>query len=163
MISYVFFKHSGQKGKIFLKNLLTFFCTFISNPMPAQSLELILARQFGDSLNLPVFLVDKEGNLLFYNDPAEQVFGLRFSDTGGMRIEEWATVFVPRDKEGALIPQEKLTLVITLTEKRPSSGDFYIDSLDGRRIELSVSTFPILGRSNHFYGAMAIFWKKEKV
>ena len=131
--------------------------------MPAQSLELILARQFGDSLNLPVFLVDEEGNLLFYNDPAEQVFGLRFSDTGGMRIEEWATVFVPRDELGELIPQEKLPLVVTLTERKPSSGEFFIDSLDGQRIKISVSTFPIIGRANHFYGAMAIFWKSDKV
>lgn len=129
--------------------------------MPAQPLELILARQFGDSLNMPVFLIDTNGNLLFYNDPAEEILGLRFSDTGGMRIEEWATLFIPRTADGELIPQEKLPLVITLTEQRPSTGEFFIDSLKGQRIEIAVSAFPILGRSNHFYGAMAIFWKKE--
>lgn len=129
--------------------------------MPAQSLELILARQFGDSLNLPVFLVDVAGNLLFYNDQAEGILGLRFSDTGGMRIEEWATVFVPKDENGHLLAQDDLPLVKTLNTQKPHHGDFYIDSLKGERISISVSAFPIIGRSNHFYGAMAIFWRKD--
>jgi PAS domain-containing protein len=137
--------------KLLLKNLI----------MPAQPLELILARQFGDSLSLPVFLVDPEGNLLFYNEPAEVIFGLKFNETGGMRLEEWATVFKPCDHDGAPLVPDSLPLVKTLSTQLPSNGEFFIDSLAGERILISVSTFPIIGRTKRFLGAMAIFLKSQ--
>lgn len=129
--------------------------------MPAQPIELILARQFGDSLSMPVFLVDPDGNLLFYNEPAEGIFGLRFGDTGGMRVEEWATVFRPSDAHGNPIPPEDLPLVQTLTTRRPANGSFYIDNLKGERMLITVTAFPIEGRPNRYLGAMAMFWRSE--
>ncbi|MBC6367292.1 PAS domain-containing protein [Algoriphagus sp. AK58] len=131
--------------------------------MPAQPLELILARQFGDSLNLPMFLVDPEGNLLFYNEPAEEIFGLKFNETGGMRLEEWATIFKPTDQDGNPLTPESLPLVKTLSTKIPANGEFYVDSLTGIRSYISVSTFPIVGRTKRFLGAMAIFLKSHEV
>jgi PAS domain-containing protein len=129
--------------------------------MPAQPLELILARQFGDSLSLPVFLVDPEGNLLFYNEPAESIFGLKFNETGGMRLEEWATVFKPCGYDGKPLEPDSLPLVKTLSTQLPANGEFYIDSLNGQRSFISVSTFPIIGRTKRFLGAMAIFLKSN--
>lgn len=130
--------------------------------MPAQPLELILARQFGDSLSMPCFLVDPEGNLLFYNEAAETIFGLRFGETGGMRVEEWATVFTPTDSDGNPIIPEDLPLVKTITTKSPAFGSFYIDSLKGERIHITVSSFPITGLPSRFLGSMAMFWKTEE-
>ncbi len=130
--------------------------------MPAQPLELILARQFGDSLGMPCFLVDPEGNLLFYNEAAESVFGLRFGETGGMRVEEWATVFTPTDSDGNPLVPEDLPLVKTITTQSPAFGSFFIDSLKGERIHITVSSFPIMGRPNRFLGSMAMFWKTEE-
>lgn len=129
--------------------------------MPAQPLELILARQFGDSLSMPVFLVDPEGNLLFYNEAAEGVFGLRFTDTGGMRVEEWATIFKPSDVYGKPIPPEDLPLVRTLNTHRPAHGSFYIDNIKGERMMITVTSFPIEVRPNRYLGAIAMFWKTE--
>lgn len=129
--------------------------------MPAQPLEMILARQFGDSLGMPCFLVDPEGNLLFYNEAAESVFGLRFGETGGMRVEEWATVFSPTDIDGNPIVPEDLPLVRTILTKSPEFGSFYINSLEGDRIYITVSSFPIMGRPDRLLGSMAMFWKTE--
>jgi PAS domain-containing protein len=127
--------------------------------MPAQPIELILARQFGDSLSMPVFLVDPDGNLLFYNEPAEGIFGLRFGDTGGMRVEEWAQVFRPTDVDGNPISAGELPLVKTLVTRKPSNGSFYIENLKGERLLITVLSFPIEGRPDRYLGAMAIFWK----
>lgn len=127
--------------------------------MPAQPLELILARQFGDCLSIPFFLVDPEGNLLFYNEAAEGIFGLKFTDTGGMRVEEWSTVFKPTDSEGNLLAPEDLPLVQTLTNRLPANGSFYIDNTKGERIKIAVSSFPVEGRPNRYLGAIAMFWK----
>lgn len=131
--------------------------------MPAQPLELILARQFGDSLNMPCFLVDPDGNLLFYNEAAESIFGLRFGETGGMRVEEWSTVFKPTDGDGNLLVPEDLPLVQTISTKSPAYGSFYIDNLKGDRFQITVTSFPIMGRPDRFLGAMAMFWKTEEL
>ena len=41
--------------------------------MANQPIELILARQFADSMSVAVFIVDPAGNLLFYNEAAESI------------------------------------------------------------------------------------------
>ena len=41
--------------------------------MAAHEIEIILNRQLADCLSIPVFITDTVGNLIFYNEPAEQV------------------------------------------------------------------------------------------
>ena len=38
-----------------------------------RSLVLILARELADNSATPMFVVDPEGNLVFFNEPAEHV------------------------------------------------------------------------------------------
>ena len=129
--------------------------------MANQPLELILARQFADSLSLAVFLVDPVGNLLFYNEAAEGILGIRFAETGAMPVEEWSTVFTPTDVDGKHLQPEGLPLVQTLTTQNPAYGSFYIDNKKGKKLFITVSSFPIQGRPDSYLGAMAMFWKTE--
>lgn len=50
--------------------------------MPAHEIEIILSRQLADCLTVPVFIVNPEGSLIFYNEPAEQILGQKLQDTG---------------------------------------------------------------------------------
>ena len=50
--------------------------------MAAHEIEIILNRQLADCLSIPVFITDTIGNLIFYNEPAEEVLGKRFEETG---------------------------------------------------------------------------------
>ena len=129
--------------------------------MSNQPIELILCRQFADSLNIAVFLVDPTGDLLFYNAPAETILGMRFSETGAMSVDEWSTVFKPTDKNGNLLPPDQIPLVETLNNRVPAKGNLYIDNKKGERVLISVSSFPIAGRSDNYVGAMALFWKSS--
>ncbi|MDG1276879.1 MAG: PAS domain-containing protein [Algoriphagus sp.] len=129
--------------------------------MAIQPIELILGRQFIDGLSMPVFLVDTEGNLLFYNEPAEEILGIRFGETGSMPVEEWSTIFKPTDAEGNPLPPESLPLVQTLTHHKPAQGSFYIDNLKGEKHLINVSAIPIEGRPKRFLGAMALFWNSN--
>ena len=52
--------------------------------MSSREIEVILSRQLADSLSTAVFIVDPEGNLIFYNEPAEDLLGLRYEETGTM-------------------------------------------------------------------------------
>ncbi len=127
--------------------------------MSAREIEIILSRQLADSLSIPVFIVDTGGNLIFYNEPAEELLGLKFEETGSMPVDEWSTIFKPKDDKGNSLPPSKLPLVQTLSEQTPAHGEFWINSLRGTTYKISVTSFPIMGRPNRFLGAIAIFWK----
>ncbi len=129
--------------------------------MAGQALELILSRQLSDCLSIPIFITDPDGNLVFYNEPAEEVLGQQFEDTGPMPVEEWSIVFNPKTEEGEDIPPEELPLVKTLNSKEPAHGSFWIESLNQAKHFLSVTSFPLTDRSDNFLGAVALFWKKD--
>ena len=73
-------------------------------------IQIILARQLAGYLSVPVFLVDQNGNLLFYNEPAELILGQRFDETGAMPADVWSTAFTPEDGRGKPIPPNELPL-----------------------------------------------------
>ncbi len=129
--------------------------------MAAYEIEIILNRQLADCLSIPVFITDTAGNLIFYNEPAEEVLGKRFEETGEMPVEEWATVFKPLDEKGNVLNPEELPLVRTLKDELPYHKSFIIESLKGQLQSISVTSYPIISRTGKFLGAVAIFWKKK--
>ncbi|MGB5359330.1 PAS domain-containing protein [Eudoraea sp.] len=126
--------------------------------MSAHEIEIILSRQLADCLSVPVFIVDPEGTLIFYNEPAEKILGKRFQDTGEMRVGDWGNAFHPHDKNGKAIPPDELPLVSTIKSHVPAHKTFWIKSLEGKSFKISVTSIPIVGRSKEFSGALAIFW-----
>ena len=129
--------------------------------MAAYEIEIILNRQLADCLSIPVFITDTAGNLIFYNEPAEEILGKRFEETGEMPVEEWSTVFKPLDEKGNAMAPEELPLVRTLKEELPYHKSFIIESLKGQLQNISVTSYPIISRTGKFLGAVAIFWKKK--
>ena len=130
--------------------------------MKSQEIEVILSRHFAESLHIPIFITDPLGNLLFYNEGAEELLGKRFEDTGPMPVEEWSTLFRPTDVNGVPIPPPDLPLVKTLTTKKPAQGEVYINSLNGEKHHINVTSFPLIGNTDNYVAAIAIFWKIEE-
>ena len=130
--------------------------------MASYEIEIILSRQLADCLSVPVFIVDPRGTLLFYNEKAEEILGQRYEDTGVMPVEKWSTMFEPCDEGGNPIPPEDLPLVKTLNKHTPAHGSFWIKNLNGLYIQLSVTSYPIIGRTDRFSGAVAIFWTNSE-
>lgn len=129
--------------------------------MSSREIEVILSRQWADSLSTAVFIVDPEGNLIFYNEKAENLLGMRYEDTGAMPVSEWSSIFTPRGDDGNELAPEDLPLVQTLAKQRPAHGEFWIKSLKGKNHKISVTSFPIMGKPSRFLGAIAIFWKMK--
>ena len=128
----------------------------------AYPIELILNRQLADCLAIPVFITDTLGNLLFYNEPAEEILGKRYEDTGEMPVEQWSTVFKNKDENGDPLPSDELPLVKTLRSRLPYFKTFWIESLQGKAEKISVTSYPIIGRAGGFLGAVAIFWRPSE-
>ncbi len=129
--------------------------------MAAYEIEIILNRQLADCLSIPVFITDASGNLIFYNEPAEEILGTRFEDTGEMPVEKWSTEFKPVDDGGQPLPPDELPLVKTLKNSLPYHKNFGIENMQGRIEKISVTSYPIIGRTGKMLGAVAIFWKSN--
>jgi len=125
----------------------------------AHSIQIILTRQLAGYLSVPTFLVDPKGTLLFYNEPAEELLGRRFDETGAMPAEEWSTIFAPVDRQGEPIPPAELPLMIALHDRRPAHERFFIRGLNGVGRHLEVAAIPILGIQGELLGAIALFWE----
>src|SRR5262249_29973338 len=129
--------------------------------MPQKPVELILLRQLASHLSIPMFVIDAEGTLLFYNEPAEGMLGRRFDEAGEMRLAAWSTMFQPTAETGNRPPPERLPLVIALRERRHVHRVIRITGLDGVRKMIEVTAFPIEGQGGRHLGAVAAFWNVE--
>ena len=127
--------------------------------MSQKPIELILMRQLASSLAMPIFLVDVDGTLAFYNEPAERVLGMRFEETGEMPASEWSSVWAPSEDDGRALGPERLPLLIALAERRPAHGDFWIAGTDGVRRRIEATAFPLIRPPDHVLGAAVLFWE----
>ena len=126
--------------------------------MAAPPIELILMRQLAGHLAMPIFVVDPEGNLLFYNEPAEALLGHRFDEAGPMPMAEWSTSFTQRDEDGSPLRPDDQPLVIAVRSHRPAHRTFWITGHDGVARHLGVTAFPLEGPEGRHLGAVAMFW-----
>ena len=124
-----------------------------------MDIELILMRQLASCLAMPVFLVDPNGNLVYYNEPAEKILGRRFEQSGPMQVQELAALFRTFDESGNPMASADLPLAIALREHKPAHKRFWIRGLDGRKRQIEVTAIPIIGQQNQLAGAAAIFWE----
>lgn len=127
--------------------------------MAQQEVEVILARHLAEHLALPIFIVDPQGNLIFFNEPAEAVLGMRFGDTGLLPASEWSTMFEPVDQAGASIAPEELPLMIAMTQSHAAHKGFWIKGLDKKLRRIELTAFPLVGQSGRISGAVSIFWE----
>ena len=126
-----------------------------------KDIEVILARLLASYLSMPIFIVDPDGNLLYYNEPAELVLGKRFAETGMMTPDEWSDGLTPTNKDGSPVPQEEVPLMVALRDQRPAHHTMWIKALDDEPHLLNVWAFPLTGLADRFVGALMIFWKVE--
>ena len=127
--------------------------------MPQMPIELILLRQCASNLAMPIWLMGENGDLLFYNEPAELVLGRRFDEAGEMPGEELAAMFQTTTEDGSPLGANDLPVNIALTERRPAHRGMRIRGLDGVWRKIEVTAFPVEGQGGRHLGAVAIFWE----
>jgi PAS domain-containing protein len=126
-----------------------------------RPVELILARSLLATLSTPGFLVDQEGIVVFFNDAASVLLGVRFEEVGRMGPERWGTEFGPIDQSGEPVPLEKLPLTIALRQGRPSTARYRIHSVKGVEHDIEAAAVPMLTVEGT-RGAMVFFWRLEE-
>ena len=127
--------------------------------MSQLEIETILCRHWASHLQTPVFLVDPEGNLLFYNEPAEPILGRRFAETGAMSAAEWGTAFRVTDENDFPVKPEELPLSIALAKRQPAHRRFWLVGFDNKRRFIETTCLQLIGQADRFLGAVAFFWE----
>jgi hypothetical protein len=127
--------------------------------MAQRDLEMILIKQLASYLETPIFIVDADGTLFFYNESAELLLGRRYDETGEMRAAEWATAWMPMDENDTPLAPEDLPLSIALSQRKPAFRRLFIQGLDRVRRGIDAFAFPLVGRQGNQLGAVVIFWE----
>ena len=140
--------------------MLAYAAAIVQGPRQ-KNLILILAREFASKLATPMFVADAAGDLVFYNEPAEDVLGRNFGEAGEMPAATLPSLFSPEDLEGKPLPLDEIPLGIALLARQPAHRALRITGLDGRRRLVSATAFPLFARADEFVGAVAIFWEQS--
>jgi PAS domain-containing protein len=131
-------------------------------PQPQHNLVLILARDLASRLATAVFLVDPQGDLVYFNEAAEVVLGRPFVEGEVMSAGSWSSGFQPVDERGRPIPLQELPLGVAIIERRPAHRELSIRGGDGIERLIAVTAFPLFTHADELVGGMAVFWEHAK-
>ena len=123
-----------------------------------QPVEMILLRQVASYLAIPVWMMDGDGNLIYYNEPAEQLLGIQFDNVGPVHADQVAEIFQITDFDGEPIPDTELPIVVALRKRSPHHRDMRFRGADQTWRDVSVSAIPVEGQGG-FVGVFATFWE----
>jgi PAS domain-containing protein len=108
-----------------------------------------------------MWIAGMDGSLLFYNEPAEALLGVRFEDAGEMHVEQLSDIFNALDEYGNAILATDIPLGIALMKRKPAHRALRYRALDGIWHDAEVTAFPVDGQGGVQLGAVALIWKNE--
>jgi PAS domain-containing protein len=125
----------------------------------SKAIQIILARQLASCVAMPILLVDAEGTLIFYNEPAEAILNQRFEETGEIPADEWNALVSVTDEDRNPVAADARPMRAALLERRPVSCAIWTRSRDGPWRHVQVTAFPLVGERGQLLGAISIFWE----
>jgi PAS domain-containing protein len=125
-----------------------------------KHLVLILARELASNLATPTLIADDRGQLVFYNEAAEEIVGRPFAEVGEVPLDEWTGSFSPRTPESEPLPPDERPARIAFDQRRPEHMQFVITGQNGVEREVAVTAFPLFAHADEFVGIIAVFWRK---
>jgi PAS domain-containing protein len=128
--------------------------------MAQQPVESILIRQLAGYLSVPVLVVDPTETVVFYNEPAERILGLRFEETGRVSPEEADRLVETRDDPVAAEKGAVRPMLVALRERRPAHARRWVRRRgDDVWLEVEITAFPLIGQDETLLGAVVMFWE----
>jgi PAS domain-containing protein len=129
--------------------------------MGQQPIEIILLRQWATHLAIPMWIADMDGRLVFYNEPAESIVGVRFEDAGEMHVEKLADIFSALDEHGNAIPAGEGPISLALKQRKPVQRALRYRALNGVWHDAEITAFPVDGQGGRQLGVVALIWTNE--
>ena len=125
----------------------------------SKAIQIILARQLASCVAMPILLVDAEGTLIFYNEPAEAILNQRFEETDEIPADKWNRLITVADEDRTPVSPEDWPMRVARLQRRPISRRIWMRRGDSEWRHLQVTAFPLVGEDGHLLGVMNIFWE----
>ena len=106
--------------------------------------------------------MDERGNLVFFNEPAEQIIGQKQAEVGELAPDRWGQLFDVERLDGSPIRFDEMPAGIAHAELRPAHDTLAFTTTDGVRHEIAVTAFPLMGREQELLGVVAVFWERPE-
>jgi len=119
------------------------------------NVETILLKQLASCLRTPITLMGPGGTVLFYNEPAEPIYGMRFEESGG---RDMGKALLPSDAAGTPLERGDRPIMIALDQRRPAHRRIYVQGGPHDRRELEVTGLPLTALDGRPLGALGLFW-----
>jgi PAS domain-containing protein len=123
---------------------------------------LIVARELAANLATPMFLIDANGDLVFYNDAAEQIIGRSFAELGTINALEWGEMLQLAKPNGDPLRRRDSPPGIAFAERRPAHALVQATMLDGATRLVEVTAYPLFAKTDEMDGVVAIFWETDR-
>ena len=128
-----------------------------------KSLPLILAREFASNLATPMFLIDANGVLVFYNDAAALLLGKPFAEVGEIPAGDFGAVLELATPDGAVVRRRDSPAGIAFFEGRPAHATVMATAYDGVRREYEATAYPLYAATGDMHGVISVFWEGNAV
>jgi PAS domain-containing protein len=128
--------------------------------MSEKPIEVILTRLLASHLAMPVLVVNTDGTLLFFNEPAEAFLGIRYDEAGELPASAWTSVFSPTESPCAALNAAELPPMVAIADSRPAHRTLWVRGQEGHRRLVDVMAFPLIGRQRRQLGAVALLWER---
>ena len=132
-----------------------------SDSSGARSLPLILAREFAANLATPMFLIDAQGVLVFYNDAAALLLGKSFGELGEIPAEDFGAALDLATPEGGPIRRRDSPAGVAFFEHRPAHATVLATAYDGVRRTYEATAYPLFAAAGDMHGVISVFWEER--
>ena len=134
----------------------------VSSPgTAARSLPLILARELASNLATPMFLLDSEGTLVFFNDAAALLLGKTHAEVGEISSLEFGESLRVSTLDGEPLRRRDTPSGIAFFQHRPAHLRVLATTYDGVRRAFEATSYPLLGATGEMHGVVAVFWPDD--
>ena len=127
----------------------------------ARSLPLILARELASNLATPMFLLDSEGTLVYFNDAAALLLGKTFAEVGEISSLEFAASLKVSTLDHVPLRGRDTPSGIAFFQHKPAHLHVLASSYDGIRRAYEATSYPLLGATGEMHGVVVVFWPVE--
>jgi hypothetical protein len=125
-----------------------------------RSLPLILARELAANLATPMFLLDADGMLVFYNEAAALLIGRPFGELGEIPSSDFARTLDMATPDGvALRSRMDSPAGIAYLEHRPAHATLWVTNYAGNRLLVDATAYPLFGSEGTMHGVISVFWE----
>jgi hypothetical protein len=123
---------------------------------------LILARELAANLATPMFLLDQDGLLVFFNDAAELMLGKAYAEVGAISGIDFGDLLQIEYEGGGAMRKRDSPVGIAFNEREPAHQRLMATPLGGGDKAIwEVTAYPLFGRTGDMHGVLTVFWEAK--